>query len=226
MKVVEQQEARRLRAEEGESIRSIAQRLGVSPSSVSVWVRDVPLSASQRVALAERNPAYNGQCKGQQTIARRARERRRAWQQERRALARRKVPLHLAGCMLYWAEGTKHHQRLCFSNSDVRMMRLFVRFLRECLAVRDEPLRFSVNCYLGNGLSLDEIEVSWLEALELPRACLLRATVNRPSPASREKRRTLLYGTGRLVVHSTAIAQQVYGAIQEYGGFDDPSWLG
>lgn len=43
-KAREQTEARRLRAE-GVSIRVIANRLGVALSSVSVWVRDVPLPA-------------------------------------------------------------------------------------------------------------------------------------------------------------------------------------
>ncbi|HEV2813007.1 MAG TPA: hypothetical protein VGW10_07135 [Solirubrobacteraceae bacterium] len=127
--------------------------------------------------------------------------------------------------MLYWAEGTKQHQRLCFVNSDVRMMQLFVRFLRECYEVPGDVMRFSCNCHLGNGLTLDEIESYWLAALSLPRSCLLAAAVNRPSRASRRRRRTLPYGTGRLVVHSVDVAQSVYGAIQEYGGFEEPAWL-
>ena len=36
----------------------------------------------------------------------------------------------------------------------------------------------------------------------------------------------LPYGTCRLSVHSTAIVQHIYGAIQEYAGFDRPEWLG
>ena len=82
-----------------------------------------------------------------------------------------------------------------------------------------------MNCYLGNGLSLDDIESYWLAALALPRDCLRAAAVNRASRASSGKRRTLVHGTGRLVVNSTAVAQSVYGAIQEYGGFDEPTWL-
>ena len=45
--------------------------------------------------------------------------------------------------MLYWAEGTKYRQRLCFVNADVRMMQLFIRFVRQCYAVPDERMRFS-----------------------------------------------------------------------------------
>jgi len=50
--------------------------------------------------------------------------------------------------------------------------------------------------------------------------------VNRPSRASQGKRRTLPYGTARVVVHSTALVQSLYGAIQEYAGVERPEWLG
>ena len=57
-KVAEWEEARKLRSE-GLSVRRIAARLGVSVSSVSVWVRDVPLSREQRAALeVPRRKAY------------------------------------------------------------------------------------------------------------------------------------------------------------------------
>ena len=127
--------------------------------------------------------------------------------------------------MLHWGEGSKKRNTVCFVNSDVDMMRVFVRFLRECYGVESEVLCFSVNCFLGNGLTLEEIEGFWLRSLDLPESCLRKATVNRPSSASRRTGRTLLYGTGRLVLHSTAVAQSIYGAIQEYGGFDRPEWL-
>jgi hypothetical protein len=60
--------------------------------------------------------------------------------------------------------------------------------------------------------------------LGLPRSCLLKAAVNRPSSASKRVRRPLVYGTARLVVHSTALVQSIYGAIQEYAAFDRPEW--
>lgn len=126
--------------------------------------------------------------------------------------------------MLHWAEGEKDRNVVCLVNPDVAMLRLFARFLRECYAAPDDRLA-SVNCFLDNGLTLEEIEEHWLDALELPRTSLRKATVNRPSSVSRRRGRTLLYGTGRLAYASTATMQSIYGAIQEYGGFDRPEWL-
>jgi hypothetical protein len=50
--------------------------------------------------------------------------------------------------------------------------------------------------------------------------------VNRYSPYTKKKRTNKLpYGTCRIAVHSTEIAQTIYGSIQELGGFDRPEWL-
>jgi hypothetical protein len=56
VKTAERLEARRLRAAEGCSIREIAQRVGVSRSSASLWVRDVELTPPQVDALRGRDP--------------------------------------------------------------------------------------------------------------------------------------------------------------------------
>jgi hypothetical protein len=105
------------------------------------------------------------------------------------------------------------------------MVELFLRFLRECYDVGDDQLRVRVNCFTNNGLSLGEIEDWWLGRLDVPRASLATSTVNRPSSASKGKHRVLLHGTVQLRVHSTAIVQSIFGAIQEYAGIDRPEWL-
>jgi transcriptional regulator with XRE-family HTH domain len=225
MKAQERTEARRLRRA-GWSVKAIAREVGVSVSSVSRWVRDIELTPDQRAALAAVDPSVVGHPAG--AIARRAYalEQRRVWQEEGRAMARRGDPLHRAGCFLYWAEGTKSRNVAALTNADADLLRVFRRFLAECYDVPDERLAFSVNCFLGNGLSLEEIEAYWLETLELPATCLRASIVNRPSSASRRRGRTLVYGTGRLSVASTAVVQSIYGAIQEYAMLDRPEWLG
>lgn len=60
MKPQQRMEARRLRRQEGKSIKQIARLLTVSPSSVSGWVKDIALTDEQRVLLAQQNPAING----------------------------------------------------------------------------------------------------------------------------------------------------------------------
>lgn len=92
--------------------------------------------------------------------------------------------------------------------------------------MRGLPRRNTDELWRGNnGLAVAEIEAWGLAQLGLPASALRAATVNRPSSASRWGRNVLMYGTARLCVHSTFLIQSIYGAIQEYVGFDRPEWL-
>jgi hypothetical protein len=55
---------------------------------------------------------------------------------------------------------------------------------------------------------------------------LRKSTVNRFSKYSQKKRLNKLpYGTCRLTVCDTQLVQSIYGAIQEYAGFDREEWV-
>jgi transcriptional regulator with XRE-family HTH domain len=185
VKIVEREMARSLRQEHGLSIKAIARRLDVSVSSVSLWVRDVPLSAEQEAALAASNPIRSRQHLGARNNSLRRREERRAAQEHGRDLARRGDADFVAGCMLYWAEGAKSRNVASLTNADADLLCTFTRFLRTSYDVPDDKFAFSVNCYLGNGLTLAEIQDWWLERLALPPSSLRAAAVNRASSASR-----------------------------------------
>jgi predicted transcriptional regulator len=82
MKTVERNQARRMRRDEGRSIKEIARLLGVSTSSVSHWVRDVELTDAQHSALQARNRLHERQWLARAAMAAKARARRVAAQQE------------------------------------------------------------------------------------------------------------------------------------------------
>jgi hypothetical protein len=125
------------------------------------------------------------------------------------------------------AEGSKARNSVVFANSDVEMMRFFWGFLRECFGVEAARASLRLNVYTGNGLTLEQIEEHWLAVLDLPRSSLLKPTVNHfPTSSSGKKKNKLPYGVcGLRVSRSTDIVQHIYGAIQEYAGFDEPRWL-
>jgi transposase len=100
MKTTEREWACDLRRHRAMSVEEIARIVGVSRSSVSLWVREVPLTVEQLESLRLRNPASNRQLRGANRNAERRRERRRAYQEEGRDLARRGGWLFVAGVML------------------------------------------------------------------------------------------------------------------------------
>ena len=226
MKTRERQLARRLRREEGAAISEIASRVGVSKSSVSLWVRDIELTPEQEQALLERNPAYNRQHSGWAKAAERRRDERVAYQENGRRLARLREPGFVAGCMLYWAEGAKQRNQLQFCNSDPIMARFFVDFLRKHFGLRGDEIRITCHLYTDHLEKQAEIEQYWLDELGLPCESLRKSVVNVYSKYSQRKRvGNLPYGTCRVVVSRTWVTQTIFGAIQELGGFTRDSWL-
>jgi hypothetical protein len=221
-------EARRLRAE-GMPFKRIAAVLGVSPNSVFRWASDIQLSPEQlernrRGPGGPQNPEH--QRRRSAAWSARCRSARARCQEDGREAARQGDHLHLMGCMLYWAEGAKSRNVLKLTNSDPAMLRLFRRFLTESLAVEVDEISLSINAYTTNGLSITEIEAYWLELLDLPRTSVRKHMVNHfPTSSSGRAKRKLPYGVCSLTVHSTWMLQHVYGAIQEYAGFDEPAWL-
>lgn len=223
VKTTERIQARELRAQ-GWSIKEIQQELGVSRSSVSLWVRDVPLTSRQQAALVER--VRLGPLRAGVVSAARARERRAGYQEFGRVRAREGSALYAAGCMLYWAEGGKRRNSVLLTNADPQVLALFARFLREEFAVTDDAMGVYCNLFADHLERQREIEQFWLRTLDLPSSALRKSVVNVYSKYSQKKRDNKLpYGTCRLVVHSTEIVQTIYGSIQEYGGFDRPEWL-
>lgn len=224
----EQEEARRLRREKGLPIKRIAARLDVSPSSVLRWTADIELTEEQwkRNAQRERSNRESFGARAQ-VWSDKCRARRLRWQEEGRARAREGDPLHEAGCMLYWAEGSKRRNTLTFANSDVHMLRFFSRFLRDSLGVDPQDFRIRLNVYTNNGLSIEEIEDNWLRATGASRSCLRGHSLNHfPTSTSGKKRNRLPYGVCTLkVARSTKLIQHIYGAIQEYAKFDEPQWV-
>lgn len=160
-KVREQEEARALRAA-GITMPAIAERLGVSRSSVSLWTRDVPFTPGPdwgRQAGQPRQPNAL-QRRKQEEIDRLLKEGR----QRVGTLSDR--DLLVTGAALYAGEGAKRDGMVAFSNSDSRMVRLFCRWLRHFFEVDETRLR--VRLYLHQGLDLDAATLHWSRVTCVP----------------------------------------------------------
>lgn len=157
-KVGEQEKARELRAS-GMTLAEIAAELGVAKSSVSLWVRDVPFTPSKRRygarvrpnALMRRRQAEIdwGLAAGRERIA---------------ALSER--DLLVAGAALYAGEGAKRDRQVVFANSDPRMVKLFMRWLRTFFSIDESRLR--IRLYLHEDQDLDVASAAWVESTGIP----------------------------------------------------------
>ena len=215
-------EQARLLRQQGKSIGEITSILNVSKSSVSNWVRDIVLSDEQIQKLKANQRQYGGQNSGAKLNQAVAKNKRELYQQAGREAAREDSQLHLIGCMLYWAEGAKARNAIYFANSDPNMMLLFTRFLREELKVKDDDMRLLIHCHSHDPNEIQRVEQYWLGLLKLSVSSLNKTQIKQGSDTRKNR---LVNGVCSIRVFSTELTHHIYGAIQEYGEFENPAWL-
>jgi hypothetical protein len=214
-------EARRMR-KQGKSVKEIALALKVSRSSVSLWVRDIELTEEQTQVLKDRQRLWGAQNSGAHVNREKAQQIRAMAQEAGRLRAKENNPLHLAGCMLYWAEGAKSRNNVNFVNSDPNMSTLFVRFLREELKVQNSEFVLYIHSHSTDAGEIQRQQQYWLDLLGLPGQCIRKVLYK---TGSQVRKNVLMNGVCSIRVYRTELVQHIFGAIQEYGGFENPDWL-
>ena len=208
-KVHEQRQAQLMR-ENGRSIKEIAQALGVSQGSVSLWVRGIHLDAAQVSALRENQRAG---CRRMNDARREIlRERYEDRRREGYALAAQDDRFRTV-CALYWGEGSKANQTFCVSNSDPALLKIVLDWLARC--GYGDRIRFYLSYYPDNGLTEDDIKKWWLGQLPKLRGehfgtCFV-CRINRAS--QRKGIGKLPYGTAQLHVCSAELFYLTMGGI-------------
>lgn len=222
-KTTEYNEARRLRQEDGLSVKVIAKKLKVSSSTVSKWVKDIELSQLQRSNLDKMNPIA-AKAFGAETLRKKEdfREKRAELQLKGKNRVKNSSDLFKIGCMLYWGEGAKNKNVVCICNTEVAMIKVFKSFLEKEFSVPQEDMVLRIRFHRQPEQTNEDVIAYWSEALGLGPDQIKVFEELKPG----RKQGKWPYGVASLTVCSTEIVQQIFGAIQEIGGFETPQWLG
>jgi AraC-like DNA-binding protein len=164
-KLAEQRRARELRAKSW-TLAAIAAELGVSKSSVSLWVRDVDFVPNQRRRTRRARPSSLHVRKLAEID----------WMDAEGVVEVGQLndrEFLLTGVALYAGEGFKRDGQVGMANTDPTVLLMFMTWLRRCFAVDEKRLR--VRLYLHEGLDLDDAEAFWSELLGIPRSQFRRA---------------------------------------------------
>jgi transposase len=181
--------ARRLRSL-GLDYDEIVARLGVSKSSVSLWVRDLP--APQGLSPQEvRNRAAEGSRQywaRERTVraAHRANERSAATAEIGELSDRETI---IAGAIAYWCEGSKSKpyargDRVIFTNSDPRLILFFLRFL-DAAGISRSDLTFCMQIH--ETADVAAAQRFWIEVTGSEDEQFLRPTLKRHNPKTTRK---------------------------------------
>jgi transposase len=182
-------QARELRAR-GLDYEEIAASLGVAKSSVSLWVRDLPVPP--RLSYEERRKRAAAGAREYWAAERAARAASRnaecaAAATEIGTLTDREILI--AGAIAYWCEGCKNKphrrdDRVVFINSDPGLISFFLKFLQTAGVSREDLV---LRVYIHESAEVQAAERFWLEHTGVEPSQLRRPVLKHHNPKTMRK---------------------------------------
>lgn len=214
MKILEKKKAIILR-KQGESIKGIAQTLGVAKSSISVWVRDVQLTKKQKSELSR--SGFSKEVVEKRRATRLLNEHvKREFTMLRAGDSITKISQHelrFIGLALYWGEGGKTDQGVArVSNSDPAIIKIMMRFFKEICNVEEGKFRGHIHTY--SHLNVKDAEKYWSVVSGIPQVQFYKTYIKK-SDSSLNKKDKLPYGTFDIYVCNTKLFLEIMGQIQK-----------
>lgn len=200
-------EARRLRSH-GSSLPEIVRAIGVAKGTVFGWIRDIALTPDQAKAIHRQSRST----KGSEALKLKYQTIRDQYRRLGAEMAKPPTSLMVAGCMLYWGEGSKTLNQVCFTNTDVHMIELFSNFLRNELGVSNDKLKISVYVHKGYGNKTEqECRNYWANVTKTSKEVTVYNPKDKRSIVRKNKHP---YGICVISVYDVKIIQMIYGAIE------------
>lgn len=188
-KVQEREKAIEMR-KNGASYKDILKVLPVAKSSLSLWLKDLPLTDDEKAVLKKRRDSNIS--KGRIRAA--SSNRRNRLNREREAFKLAKVefenfkkdPLFMVGVSLYWAEGAKRSSSFSFMNSDPEMIKLMIAWCERFLKP-EEFENIYLRLYIHKPYAHENCEEYWakVSGISLDK---FKNTVYKPSGLGVKKR--------------------------------------
>ncbi|MBL7045469.1 MAG: hypothetical protein ISR99_00320 [Parcubacteria group bacterium] len=187
-KVRERNAAVRLR-KKGLSYNEILKEVAVSKSTLSSWLKDLPLTWSEKRYLRSRRDANISRGRIKAATANRARRLNREAElfKEAKTEFKRfvKDPLFQVGIALYWAEGAKRSDMFQFSNSDPQMVVLMLLWIKRFFGIEKDSV--FARLYMHRPYAHENWEKYWARELSVPERNF-RKTIYKPTGLLIKKR--------------------------------------
>lgn len=219
--IKDKKEALKLRSK-GKSYGEIVKILNLkSKGSLSSWFKNIKLSPKSKKRLADKIDlarkrglfAFN-----ENRTKKIINEHKKILTESKFAIKKfSKNDILLIGTALYWAEGSlreypNRYSRISFSNSDPRMIKFFLQYLREILEVPENQIRAGIQIHKNIKERVAKNFWSKITGLSQEKFC----TFNQVSRSSKLKRpkNFLPYGTISIRVNDRRIFYRIKGCIQ------------
>lgn len=207
----------------GLSYSEILQEVPVAKSTLSLWLRSVGLSKKQKQRITEKKLAAalrGSQARRIQRLVETEKIKKKAIR-EAQKIGIDSKKLWLLGIMLYWAEGDKEKSHMPsvgvgFINSDPNMIKIFLKWIEECLGIAKDQISFRIYLHENNIHRLNQIKKYWAENTGFPLGRFDKITLKRHKiSSSRKNKGNSYYGLLKIqVLKSTKLNRRIAGWIE------------
>lgn len=201
----EKAEALTLR-KKGMSYSAIKEKLGVSKSTLSYWLGDLPLSREQINELRAHSPKRIEKYRNTMRVKREKRMNAvyEVIGQDLNILTKREI--FVAGFFLYWGEGGKTKTySITFSNTDPSMIRFYLRWVKQ-LGVPDKKVK--VRLHLYTDMNIEEKIKFWVKTINVTEEQFTQPYI-KSSKASNLKYRGFGHGTCNIIIDNRDVSEYV-----------------
>lgn len=195
--MLDRSEAIKLR-KEGYSYGIISEKLGISKGTLCGWLRDIPYIPNSTVLKRVESGRGKYGLQRRQERLRQTQEMLLLGIEEVGTLSRR--DLWMLGLGLWIGEGSKTTEQIRVVNSDPRLVRLYMRWLREVCELSDQNITVAMHLYPDS----DETSCReyWQSITNLPATQFRKTQVDRRTNKQAAKIGKLLHGTLHITVVS------------------------
>lgn len=192
---------------EGKSYSQIKSIIGVSKSTLSYWLRDLPLSKEKIRELRDWNQQRIERYRQTRLRKKENRLKDTYVRQKSVIFPLSKRDLFIAGLFLYWGEGSKTRMTdLQVANTDPAVPKFFIFWATRLLKLDKSKIR--VHLHLYSDMDIEEEFDFWSKALNIPKTQFTKPYIKRNS-SELINRGTFGHGTCTIRIGSVRVVEEV-----------------
>lgn len=197
----------------GFSYNEILRYIPVAQGTISRWCHNIPLTEKQKKRLIEK--------RNNNPLIRSLREKSTRDQEEAKIWAGKRIEklpnteqlLLVSGTLLYWAEGTKSKSGIEFTNTDPKMIKVMMKFLRKILCIPND--KFKIMVRLSDKGDIERAKNYWSRITKISQRNFRKSEILKLKKNSKSINR-YPYGLCRVIVHDISAQRKIRALIEKF----------
>ncbi len=196
----------------GMSYGEILNKVHVSKSSLSLWLKDIPLTEEQTGRLKDIHKKAVEKYRQTMKLKRQARLNMYYEEQKKKWLPLSEKELFIAGLFLYWGEGNKSSRNTVgINNTDPSMVKFALYWMTKSLGVSREKIRVHIHLYQDMNINT-ELKF-WSDELGLNTSQFIKPYIKK-SKKSDIDQKGFGHGTCGVNAHNTVLKENILMALK------------